>query len=108
MSNTLVVSDVGPFSLDLHQSDPHAPATGKHTVRVRGGLVIGKCNLSATWEPVHATDVVIVNNATTYIEINGAGGIVSNQSAFTGGAQKLYAITVASGNVTAIDDVRFR
>jgi hypothetical protein len=109
-----VVPDVGPFALDLHQSDAHAQADGRHAVRVKGGTILGRHVIlgrhasGAFWSPVHATDVALRDNATTFVEVSAIGEIVSNQTGFTSGAQKLYAITVASGNVTAIDDWRFR
>jgi hypothetical protein len=107
MANTGVVPDTGAFALDLHQSDASPRADGRQSVRVKGGHVIGRTP-NAIWAPVAAADVALVDNATTYIEISAAGAIVSNQSGFTGGAQQIYAITVAGGNVTAIADWRFR
>ena len=64
--------------------------------------------MASIWAPVGGVDVPLVDGATTFIEISALGTIASNQTAFTRGAQQLYAITVAAGIVTAIVDWRFR
>jgi hypothetical protein len=89
-------------------SDAHARADGGLSVRIKGGHALGLYGGNAIWKQVPATDVALSDDATTYIEVSPDGVIVANQSGFTGGAQQLYAITVAAGNVTAIADWRFR
>lgn len=107
MPNTLLVPDSGPFALYPGMSTPRARPDGTFTVRVLGGTIISPPPRS-TWTAAQGADVALVDDATTYIEISALGAIASNQTAFTGGAQQLYAITVAAGIVTAIVDWRFR
>jgi hypothetical protein len=108
MPNTLAFPDAGSFTLDPDRSDAHARADGTHVARVRGGHVLARVADGAIWAQVAAADVPLADNATTFVEISAAGTIVSNQRGFTAGAQQLYAITVAAGNITAIADWRFR
>jgi len=106
--NTQVVPGGESFSLDLHQSDAHARADGRLSARFNGGHVIGRYDQSAVWQPVNAADVELRDNSVNYVEVSRVGVIVTNQAGFTDNAQRLYTISVASGNVTAIEDHRFR
>ena len=66
-----------------------------------------RCQCRARGARSPATDVALVDNATNYIEVSAAGAIVSNASAFTGGASSLYTVAVSDGIVTGIEDHRY-
>lgn len=72
------------------------------TLRLEGGSV----SVGGQFTTVLNPTLVLPNNTTSYIEIDAAGAVSVNQTAFTSGRSYLYKIVTASGLITEIHDWR--
>lgn len=55
---------------------------------------------------VAAGTVTLEDDATNYVEVSTAGVVSANPTGFTSGSIPLYTVTVASGEITAVQDDR--
>lgn len=73
------------------------------TLHLSGGVVI----TNGTFANVANTTLALVDGTVNFVEVDDAGSVTSNTSAFTSARAFLYQITTSGGQITAVSDWRF-
>lgn len=81
-----------------------------HDSIASSGLVFeyygGVWDVSGTLTSISADSITLTDSSTNYIEVDAAGTVVSNTSAFTPGYTPLYIAVTSGGSVTGLTDQR--
>jgi hypothetical protein len=96
LTSSKIFPSAGAFPIHPHTS------TGL-VLRIGGGYLIAGRSI---WQAVLATEVVLADYATNFVEISPIGVISSNTTGFSSGAVFLYEVFTSGGTVTSIQDWR--
>ncbi len=70
------------------------------------GYYGGPMNVSGTLTQIPSATVQLADDATNYVEVDAAGAVSANTTAFTGGSTPLYTVITAGGLVSTYTDWR--